>query len=274
MNKVGKIIMAYTKEFLISELQRFYNENGKVPGALDMNTKAGYPYASAYQYHFNSWNNALIEADFEINQKHREIDGTETCSYCGKRADEIPNFGCWRYPGDVRYCNQHGQHGIADYVMGDLDINSSKGLGRAGEILVAKTLKIPEEYDCNRKSCHAPTDMYHENYGKIDVKTALFSITRNTWRFKFKAKQESDTYFCVGLSSNRSNVKHVWIVLNKGKIKNLQTFGVYDTYRSLLNRSHWEVDAKPYNDIWKTMKLDNCKIMTDKSKSDYIKLVK
>ena len=104
--------MAYTKEFLISELQRFYNENGKVPGALDMNTKAGYPYASAYQYHFNSWNNALIAAGFEINMKHRLgiLDGTEVCSYCGKRADEIPNFMAWRYDkndNNKRYCDKY-----------------------------------------------------------------------------------------------------------------------------------------------------------------------
>lgn len=273
MNKLGRI-MIYTKEFLISELHRFYDETNRVPVAADMNIKNNYPSAGAYVRYFDSWNNALITAGFEINKRNNRLDGTETCFYCGKRADEIPNFTSWYYYDGIRYCVQHGGGGLRDYVMGMLDINSAKGLGRAGEILVAKTLKIPEEYDCNRKSCHAPTDMYHENYGKIDVKTSLLSVVSNNWKFTFNPEKDPNTYICIGLSLTRSIVKHVWILPNEGKVKNLQLFGVRNSYKGLENRKRWEVDIKPYNDTWKSMKLNNCKIMVDKSKEDYVESIR
>ena len=196
------------------------------------------------------------------------LDGTETCSYCGKRADEILNFNCWRYVDNRRYCNKHGCG--SHYVFGNLDINSSKGLGRAGEVLVVKTLGIGKEYDCNRISCGFSFDMYNKKYGKIDVKTRLKQVNYNKWQFDFKAKKEANSYICIGLSSNRKNVEHVWIVPNINNIKNLIVLTIINTHYSLSVHKHWEVDSKPYDKTWRTMKLDNCKIMVDKSKDDYI----
>ena len=266
MNKLGEI-MVYTNEKLISKLQRFYNETDRVPTAKDMQKKFGYPSVKTFQNYFDSWNNALITAGFEINKRNDRLDGTETCSYCGKRADEIPNFGAWRYTNGIRYCMKHGNNGKGippEYVIGNLDINSSTGLGRLGEIIVVKTLKISNDFDCNRENCNYPIDMYHEKYGKIDVKTALLSDTTNIWLFLFDAKKIADTYICLGLSSNRSNVEHVWVIPNEGEIRNKQTFGVTNSYRGLANRDHWEVDDNPYDDTLQTLDLGNCKIMVDK----------
>lgn len=203
-----------------------------------------------------------------------KLDGTETCSYCGKHADEIPNFRSWVYPDGVRHCDKHGHGGLRDYVKGELDINSETGLGRIGEILVTKVLGIGKEHDCNRESCHAEIDMYNKEYGRIDVKTSLLSYNYNRWTFNLTNIKEVKTYICIGLTSDRKFVKHVWIVPNESKIKHIQSLQIYDGYRSLFNKKHWEVDIKPYNDMWQTMKLDNCKIMVDKSKEDYIRLSK
>lgn len=257
----------YTNEFLISELHRFYIENGRVPTTLDMQGKFGYPSFSVYHNRFGSFNNVLKIAGFELN-KIGKLDGTETCCYCGKRADEIPNFGNWYYHDGIRYCNKHGSTwsgGIPDYVKGNLDISTTTGIGRVGEILVVKTLEIGKEHDCNRISCGYSFDMYHEQYGKIDVKTSLLSDNRrNRWVFLFMTKKLIDTYICVGLSSNRSNVEHVWVVLNNNNKKSLS---ITNSFGSLDDNNNWEVDSKPYNDMWQTMKLDSCKIMTDKSKN-------
>ena len=201
-----------------------------------------------------------------------KLDGTKTCAYCGKRADEILYFDCWRYHDGIRYCNKHGNG--SHYITGNLDINSSKGLGRAGEILIVKTLNIGKEHDCNRISCGFSFDMYHDEYDKIDVKTRLKQINYNKWQFDFRAKKDAKTYICIGLSSNRSTVEHVWIVPNIDKIKDLTVLTIINTYYSLSTHKHWEVNAKPYNDTWKSMKLDNCKIMIDKSKDDYIEEVR
>jgi len=259
--------MQYTDEFLISELQRFYSENDRIPTSLEMNKKNGYPSYVTYFNHFKTWNKALEIANLPLNQyQNCWQDGTETCSYCHKRADEIFNFTNWYYNNGIRYCKKHGERGLRDYVTGNLDINSKVGLGRAGEILVAKTLGIGKEHDCNRISCHSSTDMYNDKYGKIDVKTRLFNLNQDRWNFKLNKKDKCDTYICVGLSSNRKHVVHVLIIPNIIKHNNLKSIGISNSLDSLIKRRHLEVDAKPYNDVWQTMKLNSCKIMVDKNK--------
>lgn len=258
----------YTDEFLISELQRFHRENGRVPTSRDMTPKSGYPTFGTYQYYFGAWNNALEAADLDKNQIHHieTLDGTETCSYCGRRSDEIPHFISWIYHNNVRYCHKHGYNGkgIPDYVTGNLDINSPTGLGRAGEILVAKTLEIADEYDCNRISCGFKIDLYHDEYGKIDVKTSSLNYEYNNWGFGFFAKKDADTYICIGLSYGNKYVQHVWIIPNINDVKNKIGLNIKDTSRSLSNREHWEVLSKPYDDVWQEMIIGyrngNCKV--------------
>ena len=257
----------HTDEELISELHRFHRENNRVPKASEMTRKNGYPSLQAYITHFKTFNNALIRARLKPNRIHHvgTLDGTEICSYCAKRADEIPVFRNWYYDEKGnRFCDKHGRN--QDYIKGNLDINSTTGLGRAGEILIVKTLKIGDEHDCNRISCGYKFDLYHNKYKKINVKTSLFNYEYNNWTFGFNAKKVANTYICIGLSSDRSIVEHVWVVPNEGYIRNLSGLKIYNTFDSLYNRKHWEVDAKPYNDIWQTMKLDNCKIMINKNK--------
>ena len=266
----------FTKKFLISEINRFAYENDRIPKQEEMLPKFGFPQYGTYHNYFGSWNNALEEAGYKPNRiQHRpKLDGTETCAYCGKRADEIPNFTNWLYDKDrVRYCKKHyygKQDGSPHYTKGELDINSNVGRGRSGELLLANVLNINKKYDCNRISCGYKFDLYHEKYGKIDVKTSVLNCDYNTWVFMFYAKKEADTYICVGLSDDTKRVEHLWIVPNEGEIRNTSGITIKNTSYSLYNRKRWEVDAKPYNDMWQTMKLDNCKIMVDKSKNNYI----
>ena len=119
--------MTYTDEFLISELHRFYDEFEFVPTQLIMNETNGYLTAYYFVKCFGSWNNALKVAGFKLNQYCPKLDGTETCSYCGKGANEIPNFTGWVYHSYIRYCRKHGGgNGLRDYVIGNLDIKSER----------------------------------------------------------------------------------------------------------------------------------------------------
>ena len=269
------MLKKYSDEFLILELHRFVNQNDRVPTFKDMQGKFGYPSNSSYVRQFGTWNKALEAAGLELNQyQDHWQDGTETCSYCGCTIEETSR---WFYVDNKRYCMKHGNSGrggLPDYATGNLDINSSTGLGRAGEILVVKTLEIGKEHDCNRKSCNYSFDLYNEKYGKIDVKTALFSSKNNRWGFLFRDKEEANTYICIGLSLNRKQVEHVWIVPNEDEIKNLITLNITNSHVGLSNRKHLEINSRLYNEMWQTMKLDNCKIMSDKSKDDYIKPMK
>ena len=62
----------YTKKFLISELQRFIEKNGKNPKQINMQIKFGYPSYATYRDQFGSWNDALTAAGLEVNQ-YQEI---------------------------------------------------------------------------------------------------------------------------------------------------------------------------------------------------------
>lgn len=65
MNK-SKYINGYDKDFLISEIQRYFSENGKTPVCSDFDKKgSGYPSRKTFEKHFGSFGNALVEAGFE-----------------------------------------------------------------------------------------------------------------------------------------------------------------------------------------------------------------
>ena len=191
--------------------------------------------------------------------------GLETCCKCGCNREQTLQWYTKGLPKGQVICKNCYKKAQSDYMKGNLNINSSTGRGRSGEILVVKVLNIGKEHDCNRITCGYKVDLIHKEYGKIDVKTVKLIYEYNNWSFKFNAKKEAHTYICIGLNSEGKNVEHVWVVPNKDYIRDLTTLTVYDTHRSLFNRKHYEVDVKPYNNMWKTMKLDNCKIMTNKN---------
>lgn len=54
------IIMKYSREYLIKEIERFIKEhNDKYPQSTDMKVKSGFPSLSAYINTFGSWTKAL-----------------------------------------------------------------------------------------------------------------------------------------------------------------------------------------------------------------------
>lgn len=54
------IIMKYSREYLIKEIERFIKEhNDKYPQSTDMKVKSGFPSLSAYINTFGSWNKTL-----------------------------------------------------------------------------------------------------------------------------------------------------------------------------------------------------------------------
>lgn len=56
----------YTNDFLISELVRFNDENGRPPKAKDLEGNKKYPSRKTYEKYFGSFSEALIQAGFSI----------------------------------------------------------------------------------------------------------------------------------------------------------------------------------------------------------------
>ena len=217
-----------------------------------MQGKFGYPSYRAYYEHFGSFNNALIVARLKINVFKHRLDGTETCSYCGRRADEIPNFRSWIYHNDTRYCRQHGQHGIPDYVIGNLNKKSSTGKAFVSQRIVAKVLGLQLKNDCNCSvNFEHPFDLYDKDrYDMINVKDSML-LNDNAWHFNLNQKETSDTYILVGFDENRKNILHVWITDPLDDLTyQRKSIGITNNIDNGLTRAKpWEVDPKPYNDM-------------------------
>lgn len=55
--------ITYTDEFLISEIKRFVEENGRLPTQRDFVTSDKFPCATTYNTHFGNWANAIRKVD-------------------------------------------------------------------------------------------------------------------------------------------------------------------------------------------------------------------
>lgn len=257
----------YTKEFLISELHRFVKENGKNPTARDMTVENGYLSTYSFYKYFKTFNEALIESGLKINTYKPKLNGSEICSCCGKKADEISNFIQWFYNKNdnyTRYCNKCGNtKGIFDYKKSELNPKSTTGKATVSQRIVAKTLGLELKNDCNCSiSFTYPYDLYDKGrYNYINVKDSKLhnsiNINHNShWYFGFKNKKIPDTYIMLGFDENRKNILHVWItdaiddlVFNKKTGKLLTGKNITNTPYDLNKIQSWEVNAKPYDDM-------------------------
>ena len=62
----------YTDQFLLDELRRFYDENGRVPKQIDFLNQDIYPSYMVYIRKYGSWNNAIIKCGLKINRHKRK----------------------------------------------------------------------------------------------------------------------------------------------------------------------------------------------------------
>lgn len=245
----------YTKEFLISELQRFYNENGRVPRLRDMMATNGYPSAHTYKIYFGSWNNALIAAGFEINKTYETRVGDETCIICGCTREQT---SAWYTKGlqlGEVMCNSC--YLDPNYKRRSLDKNSNTGKGSISEQVVKNVLNLEEKYDCNPiYGYNHPFDLYDPGrYDYINVKSAILGKT-NRWHFNLNQKEIPNTYIMLGYNKNRKNIIHIWVTrggydlaFDEDKMEDRNFLDIPNTYGGLKKVKYCEVDVKPYNDM-------------------------
>ena len=248
---------AYTKKFLISELHRFVEENGRNPRQIDIQCKFGYPSYVSYQNHFGTWNNALIKAGLEINKINDTTqNGTEVCDNCGTLKTSQ-----WYYKDGWMLCPSC--YNNPDYKNGNLDYNSTVGFAFLSQRVAAKTLGLDLEYDCNcSQGFKAPYDLYDEKLGYINIKASVL-LLNNIWKFGFKNEHIPDTYILLGFAGDKSDILHVWITDPLDDLTyEKKTITITDDIFSGLKRAKpWEVDVEPYNDAYHNMSLENCSVL-------------
>ena len=156
-----------------------------------------------------------------------------------------------------------------DYEIGNLNPDSKIGFGFIGQRVVAKIFKLKLEQDCNCSiNFGAPYNLYDEKkYGKINVKSTILN-NKNYWQFNLKNKEIPDTYILLGFSPDKSDVLHVWIakysdelLFDSLKNKTKNTISITNSERGLTRAAPWEIDAKSFNDAYRSMSLDNCSVL-------------
>ena len=247
--------MKYTKEFLISELQRFYDENGRVPTSNDMKVKFGYPSTWSYINCFGTYNNGVEAANLPLNQTHECRTGFETCCECGCYLQKNQN---WRTDGLLKgqvMCHSCHQNIRTDYINGKLNKNSTVASGFISQRVVANVLGLELKDDCNCSiSFKYPFDLYDENrYNYINVKGSKlhYIVGQNLyWKFSLEQKEIPDTYVMLGFDKNRKNILKVWITDPLDDLTyEKKTLNITNTNEKSLFAQPWEVDPKPYNDM-------------------------
>ena len=154
-----------------------------------------------------------------------------------------------------------------DHMNGELDVNSGTGFGFLTQRIVAKTLDLKLENDCNCSvNFGHPFDLFDKNkYGKIDVKGSHL-YKGNIWHFTIVHNNIVDTYILVGFDKNKKNILRVWITKPTDILIHKKTcIGITNSTRSGLKRAKpWEVDPTPYNNAFHAMSIENCSVLTYK----------
>lgn len=152
----------------------------------------------------------------------------------------------------------------ADCRNKNLDPDVPTGIGYMTEMLVAKFLGIKTCFDAANNFNYTTFDIYdHEDFGKIDVKGASF--TNNGWYFRINKNRKCDFFFCVGYDKHRKNIEKVYIIPNEEYVNNkVQLYiNINDT-----DYEFFREDPKPWNDLFRTLKLDNCPVLIKRSIND------
>lgn len=150
-------------------------------------------------------------------------------------------------------------HGIIKSMRkfrnGKLSKGSSSGKGFIGEMIVAKTRKL--------KSCAIETDNFNNRfdlsvdpeYGNIQVK--LRTPQHGDYKVSFGIEHNFDTLFVVCMSEDMKDIEKMYVIPEEElcgitQITICKNGGKYEIFR---------VDKTPYNDMFHSMKLENCHIL-------------
>lgn len=251
----------YTKNGLLECLQKFYIENGKAPTLRDFTRKSGYPSNINYKRVFGSWNNAIREANLDINHAYTNEQLTESITKFIRKNGKIPTAndftGNPEYPNFTTFIRRFGSWNKAlEHAGFETDEMIKNGMleceyhkGRLFEMKVRDSFK-GTSVDSAGKRANSPYDGICPT-GKIyDAKSSGFN--RSGWEFNFLNKEiEKIDYLYLGAFDIEYNVlMHVWLIptsflngkksiwISNGKgeynVSNMKKYEVTDKFMELI----------------------------------------
>lgn len=163
----------YNDDFLISELKRFVEENGKIPSYNDMCSKNGYPSSIVYAKHFGSWNNALKLVGFETYKQYTNKELLDELYRFVEENDRVPTTSDFNsnknFPSSSVYQKRFGSWNDA-LIEAKIEIN--KICKYDNEFLISElnrytkeNNKIPIEQDFKDNKSFPHPGVYEKHFG-------------------------------------------------------------------------------------------------------------
>ncbi|MCK9310133.1 MAG: hypothetical protein M0P99_07660 [Candidatus Cloacimonetes bacterium] len=211
--KIGK--KTYSDEELIAELHRFVEENDRVPGRRDFNTKNGYPSWNTYVKRFGSWDNGILAAKLIPNRRYDYTDEflkdeiyrfIDENGKIPERRDFTVKNG---YPSCVNYVTRFGGW---DKCLSELGV---KIVEYTEDILIKdlqrfynENNRIPFKYEMCSKNGYAPFKQYLKIFS--DWENALYKsgLTKYDYSDESLLKVLKDFYNIHGRSPSITDLNN------------------------------------------------------------------
>ena len=207
---------------------------------------------------------------------------SETCYRCGESFYKVTGHptkendkeGKWIGIWDCQNCwNKYSYNSYSnkrklerDCRNNDLDPNSTPGIGYITAVLVKKFLGIEDCFDITGNFCYPEYDMIeHEDWGLVDAKGSSLLERKDGYlyhQFHINKNKKADFFFCIGYDENRKHVIAVYIIPNEEDISKLDAIWIrYNEYSKYNIFKESEEEIKKWDDLFHTLKLDNCPVL-------------
>lgn len=150
-------------------------------------------------------------------------------------------------------------NGCAKTRIGELDPDSKYATGYITEKLIANFLGIETCSDITgRINQQKGYDLWQEDWERIQSKGSRLIINNGIsgWQYGIYKNIGCDFFFCIGYDEERRHVESMLIIPNNDDICRLDMLFVPEFGYSEFDI--FEEDIRPWDDLFHTMRLDNC----------------
>lgn len=173
----------------------------------------------------------------------------KSCHKCGNDTDKYntkyyDNKEIWT---GKYICDSCQQKEVDEYRSRHIRLKIGYGKGSVGDEIISKILEIPV-CTIHAGDIRLPFGLIHGYYGIVGVKIA--SSRKGRWDFGANGRITADTYFYLGFSEDYKDIEIVYIIPSEILENSSGRLCVYKNSKKYLN---YNVDSKPYNDIYHSM---------------------
>jgi len=180
---------------------------------------------------------------------HCTYENNKSCHKCGCDADKYTtkyydNKGIWT--GEY-ICDSCQHKDIDEYRNRHIRLKIGDSKGSVGDNIISKILEVPA---CTiyAGDVMLPFGLIHGYYGIVGVKIAR--SRKGRWDFCANGRISADTYFYLGFSEDYKNIEIVYIIPSEILT---HSNGRLCVYKNSKKYSKYNVDNKPYDDIYNSM---------------------